>query len=234
MKKYIPHLILFLLFFQIEVRVKAIPNSDEKVSATVSPFHFQGGILKYHLGKGSSMVVKGQSELTLITGYVWIEKSSQIKVNTPYGFVQSSKGGFWVFSEKNQYRVRNIDSDAKVVLKDETSYEVPEGFEVWFSGMNADGSSAKGMIEPVNISNHLKYWNQLYLGTKDGFKAEVSELKSRWKGIADTSSDLYVKVVERQLSSVDEQRQRKKQREIQSIQEKNQLKRKFYENTFSK
>lgn len=234
MKKYILHFILFLLFFQIEIRVKAVSNVEEKVSSTDSPFHFQGSVLKYHLGKGSSLVVRGQSELTLITGFVWVEKSTQLKVNTPYGFVQASHGGFWVFAEKNQYRVRNIESDAKVFLKDETSYEVPQGFEVWFSGLNAAGGSSKGMIEPVNVSNHLKFWNQLYIGSKENFKEEVKDLKSRWKGLADTSSDLYVKVVERQLSSISEQHQKKKQQEIQSIQEKNMLKKKFYDTTFSK
>lgn len=247
MNKNYLKVIIFIVCFNVEIRVKA---SDETHAAHSSKSAIksdsqvnEGSVVKaketlssqqYKFSKDSIYELTDDKKIKLISGFVWVMKSKKVIFETPYGDVQTEGSNFWVFTERNQYRVRNVDSKITIILRDKTTYEVPKGFEVWFSGLNQAGLAAKGMIEPVNISHHLKVWSQMYPGSPEEFKKEVRELKEKWKGVYDSSSQIYQSVIERQLSSLEEQKKKKKQVEHNEVIQRNYLKQKYFETTFSK
>ncbi|WP_374073299.1 hypothetical protein [Bdellovibrio bacteriovorus] len=227
MKKWI-RLTLFLLAFQMEVRVRASGDVLQQPSAclksketcaiqvTGSAFHLLQESQKVHASEGSTLVRLSPTQWRLVKGNLWLEKGAGVEVETLYGTMKASHGQYWVVEKGDKVLVRNIDATLHVTLRDGKSLEVPEGFEFWIAGVNSKGISDYGMIQPIDMKEHLPLWNSLYRGSKNDFIKEVVHVRENWGDLAEKSSLIYKTVVQREIASeqekqrlLDEKKQRK-------------------------
>lgn len=220
MKKGLQFLI-FLLAFQVEVRVRASGGVLQQpptclktqetcaIQVTHESFHLIDENLKIHAREGATLMRLSENQWRFVKGAVWIEKGPHLEIETLYGSIRASQGQYWLIEQGDQVLVRNMNADLKVTLRDGKKLEVPEGFEFWIAGLNSKGKSEFGMVQPVDMKKHLPLWNSLYRGTKDAFINEVTQLRESWGDLAEKSSSLYKKVAERQIASAEE-----KQRDI--------------------
>ncbi|WP_413942647.1 hypothetical protein [Bdellovibrio sp. HCB-162] len=212
MKKWV-RLALFLLAFQMEVRVRASGEVMQQPSAclksketcaiqvTGSGFHLLQDSLKIHASEGATLVRLSNTQWRFVKGALWIEKGANVEVETLYGSLKASQGQYWVVEQGDQVLIRNVDATLTVTLRDGKSLEVPEGFEFWISGMNSKGVSSYGMIQPIDMKNHLPLWNSLYRGSKEDFVKEVTHLRANWGDLTEKSSLIYKTVVQREIAS---------------------------------
>lgn len=226
-------LFLFVLAFQMEVRVRASAEIMQQptqclaekavscaIQATHEGFHYQQYGLKVHAVKGSTLIRQSLKSWRLVRGALWVEKGSNFEVETVYGNITGQQGQFWVLDQSKRVLIRNVDADLKITLRDGKVLELPQGFEFWISGLNTEGKSLYGMLQPVDLKDHLSLWSSLYQGSKADFVDAVAHLKYNWGDMAEKSSALYKSVVMRGIASEEERKLalvRKKEREEQEI-----------------
>ena len=215
--KKIVRLMLFLMAFQMEVRVRAAGDLIEQPSAclksqescaiqvTGSAFHFEKGDHQLHATGGSAVVRLTPDQWRLVKGAVWVEGGKNLQLESLYASTQATMGEYWVISQDSRILIRNMNASLKVTLRDGKTLEIPEGFEVWVAGLNSQGKTEYGMIEPINMKEHLPMWNSLYRGSKEDFVKEVRLYRDNWGDLAQKSSRLYQTLTERKIASIEAQ-----------------------------
>lgn len=213
MKKLV-HIFLFVAAFQMEVRVRAAgdileqPASCFKTPETcavqvLSPgFHVQDKNKKIHAAAGSTVMRLAEEQWRLIKGTLWVEKGT-LQVQTPYADLQARKGQYWVLSKEDRIWVRNMDADLILTLRDGKTLQLPEGFEVWVAGLDSQGRTDHGMIQPLNIKEHLPLWSSLYVGSKENFRKEVLGFKKYWGDLTAKSAAIYRDIVVREIAATE-------------------------------
>jgi len=218
MKKWF-RLFLFLMAFQMEVRVRASGDVLEQPSAclrsqescavqvTGAGFHLVREAMKIHATESSTLMRLSEKQWRLVRGALWVEKGPALEVETLYGTLQAPLGQYWVIDQGDKVLVRNINASLQVTLRDGKTLEIPEGFEVWIAGINSKGVAEYGMIQPIDMKSHLPLWNSLYRGSKQDFIKEVVALRENWGDLTAKSSLLYKTLVQREIASEREKRE---------------------------
>ena len=244
--KKLMKLLIFILAFQMEVRVRASGDSVQQpygclnkenlcaVQVTGPAFHFQSKGLELHATESSSLLRQSADHWQLMSGTLWIENAKKIEVETPYARVLAGGGQSWVINRGNEITVRNIAGQVQVQLRDGKELIIPAGFEVWVAGVNSKGESEFGMIQPLDIPHHLALWNSLYTKSKEEFIKEVQSLKAKRPEVIELSSQVYEKNAQRQLASAAEANQRLREKQHQLELEKERRHQEFYKMSFER
>lgn len=244
--KKLSRLILFLLAFQMEVRVRASGDLLQEPEACLKSqqscaihvlgtgFHLQKKSLVLHATEGSTLMRLSQKNWKLIKGTLWVEKANSVEVETAYASVKSAGGQYWLLQKNDQVIIRNINAELEVTLRDGKKLEVPEGFEFWVSGINSKGLSEYGMIHPISLKEHLVLWNSLYVGGKANFLKEAQSLKEDWGGLTEKSSDLYQIIIKRKMASIAEQDRLLEEKKHQEAVYRQNLKKIYFQRTFER
>ncbi|WP_413561477.1 hypothetical protein [Bdellovibrio sp. HCB209] len=233
MKKLL-QVLLFVLAFQMEVRVRAsagtleqpvacLKSSESCALHVVGPsFHLKQDELELHAVEGSTLMRLSQDSWRLVKGVLWVEEAPQVTVETPFVTTKANHGQYWLVDRGDRLIVRNINADLNVVLRDGKKLEVPAGFEFWVSGINSNGKNEYGMIQTVDFKDHLVLWNKLFTGTKEQFKTEVAELRENWSDLGERGGSLYEKIALRQIASIEEghKKEAEKKRQAQAERQK--------------
>lgn len=245
MKKWM-RFIIFLMAFQMEIRVRASLNLLEQPTACLRskeicsfqvkthPFHLKQKSLVMHATEGSVFVRQTDNLWRFVSGALWVEKSPGIEVETVYGTMKASQGQYWIIEQSKNILVRNINANLQVTLRDGTKLTVPDGFEFWIAGVDTKGLSDFGMIQPVDMKNHLPLWYSLYTGNKTEFVTEVRNIKENWGDLVGKSSALYKEVVLRNLASVRDREENQRQRRQRLEQQRQQMKKLYYQRVFER
>lgn len=244
--KYGYHLFIFLMAFQLEVRVRASAAYLEQpsrclstqescaIQATGEAFHYNQNGVKIHTEPNSLLVRHSQQSWRLIKGSLWLEQGEDLEVETLFGYVRSGSGGFWVLDQGDQIVIRNIGAEVSVTLRDGKKLDLPQGFQFWIKGMNSKGVSEYGMLEPIDVVDHLFRWNSLYVGTKDSFLKEARTLKQKWPVWVEESSLIYQTLAERKIASAVAQQKQEKEQQQRLIEERRRLKQLYHQRVFER
>lgn len=244
--KKIVRLMLFLMAFQMEVRVRAAGDLIEQPSAclkskescaiqvTGSAFHFEKDDNHLHATSGSALVRLAPDQWRLVKGAVWVEGGKSLQLESLYASTKATMGEYWVISQDSRILIRNMTASLKVTLRDGKTLEIPEGFEVWVSGMNSQGKTEYGMIEPVNMKEHLPMWNSLYRGSKEDFVKEVRLYRDNWGDLAQKSSQIYQTLTERKMASIEAQEKAEEARRLRKAAELQRMKEMYRQRVFER
>lgn len=235
-----------MLSFQMEVRVRASgalfeqPSSCLKTKEVCSflvnseRLHLDQKALKFHAPEGSVLVRMSDKLWRFVKGTLWVEQGAGIEVESVYGSFMASQGQYWIIEKDSKILIRNMDAELTVTLRDGKKLNVPSGFEFWISGLNTMGESEYGMIQPINMKDHLPLWYSLYEGNKENFITEVRHLRDHWGDLVEKSSFIYKKLVLRELASIHEkeevQRIKKERMEFQ----RQQIQKIYYQRVFER
>lgn len=237
---------LFLLAFQMEVRVRASgdllqqPSSCLKtreacaIQVVGNVFHLVKGKIKLHAGNGAALVRLSEKQWRFIKGALWVEEGQDIDVETVFGSLRASQGEYWVLEQDGRIMVRNMNANLKVTLRDGKVLQLPEGFEFWLAGLNSKGVSEYGMIRPVDMREHLPMWNALYRGSKESFIKEVVQLRTSWGDLAEKSSQLYTAVAQREIASELEKRQSEERAKDQAAARRREMRELYHKRVFER
>ena len=204
MMRALTRVLVFFMFFSMEVRVKASQNyqlfqSPHKV------FRLKTASLSISAQKGLVLEKLDPKYFKYIEGNIWFQTANELVVKTVYGEVRSGGGEFWLLRDDKGVRIRNVNSRIELKFRDGKEMELPEGFEVWLGGVNEKGQSTFGMIEPLRMQEHIVLWGSLFQGSSSDFKAQVQNLKNSQKDVQVYSAHVYESVAKRHIASIEEQ-----------------------------
>ena len=218
-------LILFLLAFQLEVRVKA--DAPKGIfSVEKNAFHLRTEDLKIHAAPGSTLEKTKTGNWKLLQGNFWVERAQHNSFETLYADITGTNGEFWISANSGEkIWVRNFSSDLKVTLRDGKTVDIPHGFQMWVSGLNSEAHSEYGMVEPINMKTQIPQWYRIYPDGKKAFTKKMAALKMSWGDVAETGSQIYKAQALRKIASVEDQeksaadRKRRSEAETRRIRE---------------
>jgi len=211
-------LLIFVICFQLEVRVKAT-ESKAPVKAGVLP----GGILQ---NEGDGLV--------LMKGIAWFNQSGTVQVRTLYGHAKGKFANFWLLYDGEKILVRNIKGSLQFEMRDQSIVEIPEGFQIWVGPIDATAKSTHGVLEPIPLKEHLALWSQVYSGDKKSFLKAAQELKEDWANVVEKSAVFYRTSVERELANIANEKERQALQEQEKRDSKVRLKQEFYQRSFAR
>lgn len=237
-------LFLFFIAFSLEVRVRASATLTlpENCLGQVSPcslkvgeekWSFESGNLRLRAEKGTILTVNSTTqEWTLVAGGLWVQNAPSVRIKTLSAEAEGSSGQYWVFSDKDRFLFRNITAKLTLILKDQSKMEVPRGFEVWVGGVDSEARVERGMVQPIDLKQHLKSWQALYPGSRSQFISEVQDLKGQWADLVEKSGDIYKKVAERKLALVSEEQRQAQERQKKKELERRRLRENYHRRVF--
>ena len=95
------HFLLFLLAFQMEVRVRAAADSMQMpegclktteacaVQSVLTPFRYKKEDVKLHATAGSTLSRQSDHQWKFMKGALWVEQGSGLEVETLYGSLKA-------------------------------------------------------------------------------------------------------------------------------------------------
>lgn len=247
-------ILIFVLAFQTEVRVKAHGSSEKKnyksspencveeaipcaieVGDEVARFKQNGNSV--HLSQKSFVVRESASKWTYIKGNFWVE-SGRVQVKTAFAELKSSAGGMWITPDlkaaKNKEEklwVLASKSDVEVELRNHKTLTIPEGFRVWIGKSEGRESAGFGMPEPIPWEEYVLMWGPIYPGSAKEFKSELLSLRKEWEDLADRGGDLYASVVNRQIAMAKDEEEAKRKKLLAEEAQKKALREVFKKKT---
>lgn len=130
--------------------------------------------------------------------------------------------------------VSNESADLRLVLRSGQTLDLPAGFEVWVDGLNSSAQQELGMIQPWDLKVQIKFMNRFSLGPKSRRVELAAKLKPISELAMSQATQIYQKVAERHIASMDEQERVKQQNDENRRQAKIRLKKLYFERTFSR
>lgn len=240
-------LALFLVSFQMEVRVRASggalqqPDNCAKSQSGVcavqvagSAFHLKKENLHLHAPEGSTLMRLDSTKWRLLEGTLWVEKASAVEFETPYATIQAPVGQFWLIQKEQKLVIRNIDADLSVMLADGKRLELPAGFELWVSGINSKGQNEFGMIQPIVLKQHLQLWGSLYLGGRKSFAGEAKTLNKSWGDLIEKSNHIYRQERDRKVANAALENNKKIEVKSAEVERRQREQKIFYQRTFER
>lgn len=244
--KNIFRLFLFLAAFQMEVRVRAAgeliqqPESclrgDQScvIQSTGKPFYFAKDGVSLSAPAKATLERIENNKWRLVSGSVWVAKGQKVTVESVFAEVRSQNGEFWVIEQDNRLWVRNLSADLTVRLRDGKELALPAGFEFWIAGINTKAQSEYGVLQTIDLKNHLKNWAALYPGSSAQFKQDVQNFKENWKTLAAQGGTLYQEMANRRIASVQNDKRQEKLKKDRMAAEQKRLKDLYFERTFER
>ncbi|MBX2986541.1 MAG: hypothetical protein KF802_01470 [Bdellovibrionaceae bacterium] len=241
-------LLIFILAFQVNLRVKAVsdatPVGDPEncwtqaegrcdVQAGRRPLRLKSAGLELW-AEGESLLSRDSTQWRFLKGSVRASGEKTSELSFPQGKLLSQGGEFWILEDGPRFVARAVRGSLRVEVRDGRELNVPEGLEVWIGPMSTSGQIAHGVPTLIPLEDHLKRWSRLGDLPREKFVQEAKELKERWKGREQSSSDLYQRVADRHLASIAEEKEKKAERERRQKAERDRFRRLLYERAFER
>lgn len=235
-------LFLFLICFQMEIRVHAspvqVPNGCLKTSVECSvqsreeiaridkeayeAVLSQNSILKIH--EGTFDFVKGR---------VWLKTKEIVEIRTLFfNVVAPQQASFWLEEEGGKVLVKNQGADIEIFLRDGKKLILHGGFEMWVSGIDSTGKSNYGVPSPLDFEGQIALLKNHFSGSAAEFKVELEELKALRRQAVQKASAAYQINIERKIASREEKRKKEVALEKKKAAEKKAQKDYYFWRTF--
>lgn len=178
-------LLSFYFAFSAEVRVKASVAHQTNIQSS-KVFSCQ-----------DSWIEKD----TLIAGCHWITGPELSKIQTEFGEIHARNSDYTVRKADRRIYVVNHLSDLRVILKDGRIVQVPHGFEFWFSELDANKKNTTGLLRPVDMTEHIKLLNSVWVGDSKELREKIVHFKSRWGNRTEMAARFYQGLALRKIAS---------------------------------
>ena len=244
--KKIFRILIFIIFFQAEIHVRAAGDLIQEPAACMKgketcalhvvgrAYHHMKNGVNFHAAEGSTVVRNTDHNWNFVAGRVWIEDGDDLEFQSVYATLKTGFGQYWIIDQNDRILIRNMSSDLKVTLRDGRQLELPEGFEVWISGLNSDGKTEYGMVKPIEMKEHIALWGGLYNGNKKSFKRDLLRFKERWGNLPEKSSQIYRALVDRKVASDKEEQAARASLLAKKKADQQKIKNIIYERTFGR
>lgn len=207
---------LLLLFFAVSLRAapallfvdlpkncfagKVYPCS---LRSTNGMLKFERGSESYQLGAQSAVRFLKEDQVQLLTGSLWIEKSTSLQFIVNPEIKLTLDGDFFLEKQKESVvLVRNLNGVAgfqsRFLFKEES---LPMGFENWYGTLTTQKQISRGVIRPIEALPFLKSWSPISGLSPAEVKKRVQFYRKNWSENIEVSTQFYQEVIERRLAS---------------------------------
>lgn len=181
----------------------------------------------------TSVFVDSSGYLFLLDGTIRSQSQKQIQIRSIFADF-SFQGDVYFRGEKDRVLVRNVKGDVKITLRDGKELILPEGFEIWIAGLDANKKSSVGMYRKLDLKDHIRLWSQSFEGSKTAFLKDLAEYRQTYTQAQKNEVELY-RGVAGEMQKQNEHREWVRERQAAIEKKENVERRKlFFDRTFSR
>lgn len=182
-------------------------------------FKLQLGQVEVVLDAATTVLIRSQDEVSLISGTIWVKAEKGFVVRSEFGQVKTAGGEFWVSRARGEgLWATAIKEDLQLAPRGLIQEIVlQEAEENWLGRVSKDGVAQTGTPRVLDFPEHINRWARLYPGPKDTFEQEVRTFKYTWKKVSEENAKLHQDLSNRRIATIDSEKRR--QDEIRRAQE---------------
>jgi hypothetical protein len=185
----------------------------------------------YQFAAETSVVWLTATDLRVLEGRIWIEKSTQLSLRLLGTDAVTVNGEFLVIREQNQnITLMNLNGavqfPAKGFLKSEA---LPVGFQNWYGRRSTEGDVDRGVVRPIDGAHFIATWIRIGQLSRTAREEKLKTYRGLWKENVEQSAELYKGIVERRIASQEEAEARRRQRQQRAAEERARLRKMFRE-----
>ncbi len=176
---------------------------------------------KIFLGSGATVIrsAEGLGKLRLVSGSIWIESESEIKLEN-LGYEFTVQGESWWVKTEGRVAVQVFSGFARTPFQSAQD-TVLAGFENWWE------LGSRGVAKPFVAEKTLRDWNRWILLPKDKVTAKIQSYRKNWKDRIEISSNFYQEVVDRRLATAESRERRAEERMKNQARERQKIRQMF-------
>lgn len=239
MRKF-ARLLVFLMAFQLEVRVRAevvtLPEAcHSKQSCAYSVFE-KSETLKISCGhvqaSQGSVMISHPEGCEFVRGAVFIGD-----LQAPFQILQgqvSSEGSFLVFKQDEKIYLQAIDKPLTVGLRDGEKFNLVPGFRVWLGKLDAAKKIERAVPQEIKYETYKSWLGESFQEWQPVLALSDKELQELWSHNHELASAQYRDEVTRQIASSNQKKQEEAERIRRRMEEQARLKRDFYDRVFGR
>lgn len=182
--------------------------------------------LKITMAPDTSILLNSDHDVVVMRGVVKLSLRSLVKISTQNIDMQADSGSFWVTVTNSKTELQNVmANNLKVYTKNKRHLEsLPEGFENYYVGYNAQKQFQMGVLKPINFDSYLRQHLKYSTENKQTQIDDLKIIKENVEKAQEMSSALYQEVISRDIASFTNNEKKQEQRRIQRTQEQERLK----------
>lgn len=191
----------------------------------LEPFRMEKSGQVYHFGRASTVVWNRESEIQLLEGDLWIEKSQGLVLKHTTDTIFKVDGELFLSKSKvDRLEIYNLNGKVEFPKNGFFLNEaLAVGFQNWYSGRMQDNRFERGLMKPISFKSFAKQWS--VVGEVDkGQRVELLKGYAQlWKNNVDEASQFYQAVVQRRIASLSERASQAEARTVNTEEERRQL-----------
>lgn len=225
MNRFALHLFVFFLSFSVEVRVhaKVLEQPKQCVSKGVRPCTvFVQSERWMTANKNWTLRVQTAGAITLlddhrvrlVTGKLDAEAQSKLLVETLYGDVALDGGHVLMDLNSEKVMIYGISQNAQFRPRGANQFTaLMAGFQQFMGRVDQTGHAASGYGAPAVSADLVELWSGFYSRKEiSEFKDRLVDFRAKWKHAVDAAGPWYVETANRQIASLESEREKQRRR----------------------
>jgi len=239
---------VFILFFFVEVRVKAEPlvtlprqkeaidepvGCSEDLATTCALGTYPSAFYSYqregfHLILGAdSGVVWQDGQWVHLAGELSLNTQTNTKVKYEYGTVSVDSGQVWLIRTKRHLLIRNLSASVELFMRGRESFPLPPGFEIQISGVNEDGRVGMTVPTAIPYQDQLQRMARVNVESREEFYKTIENFKEVWKLGVEEAGELHAQLLQREIANTEAQAKAKELQQLRRARERAELRQLF-------
>ena len=237
---------VFLIASTLEVRVKAknidLPASCSTGSGSCAILFKERRLNSIELYKGtvkatdgSSLIKINENQVRIIRGEFYVEANDpEIVIQSLYGEVRVKNGAALLLADNQKIEFYSLKGVVTYQPRGENLvHTLPVGLTTNFSYITSQGVAQTAFPRLAVVKKLVENWSPFYLRSeKEQFKADMRKYMESWSHFSSEVGPWYQEVVEREIASLQAEREREARLKAQEDAENSKMRSLFRERIF--
>lgn len=232
---------VFLLFFQVEVKVKAhapsVDPTESALSTVADAKDFNSPGKEFKLAPQTLVMKLKDGLFRFCEGQMRVESEHENSMAFLHGLIISFGGAYSISTKSKDNKkvwIANERSSLTIKMRGGRELFLPPGFQVWIAGLNSEGEQTFGVIEPWDFKEYVVTLNSMHFKEKTQLLDLARQLKVLSKEAQAQSPGLYQKIIDRRIASLEKEEQMRQSQLASDRRRKMQQRKYFFQRTFER
>ncbi len=154
---------------------------------------------------------RGETTVRLVRGIFWLNARTPIKVRTLYARVRVANGELLIGAQDRRSDITNLTADLNYRPRGSTRvFPLPKGMVVTIGRVATTGVARTEFPRTANVKTLLRKWARVYSESDiNEFQRRIDEFLPAWVQATEDVGPWYTQVVNRELASAEQEKERK-------------------------
>jgi hypothetical protein len=176
---------------------------------------------------GVAFILGKNKNLRLVDGEILLTTKKTLTLDE--GLIQlQGSGDLWISKKGQRILARNLLGQLKVSDQNGKFFDdIPAGFQKWYDGLNHLGKIEQGTLAAIDAETFIPQWTKMNDLPREQALEKLEAFKKNWQGVVEEIAQFYQQIAERRIATIEEADQRRQQKQLLEMKEREKLRRLF-------